>query len=128
MYMARTVNIKNKEAALAALLDAPTLTAAAERAGIDRRTLYNYLHDDKDFARQYKRQRELRAIEQAEAAADEREAALAAIREVMTDAGQAGAVRLKAAEKLLDIADAGMSAQRKIAGDMWDKHSGWSFD
>lgn len=120
-------NEKNKDKALAALLTAKNLTEAAQVAGLDRKTLYNYLHDDKEFALQYKRQRELRAIEQAEQAAEERAAALDAIREIMTDPEQPGAVRLKAAEKLAEVAAAGLNTQRNIAEDVWSLHTGWSF-
>ena len=109
-------------------MDAPTLTAAAEKAGIARRTLYNYLRKDSQFAWEYKRQRELRAIEQAEQAAEEREAALQVIRDVMNNDGVPAAVRLKAAVKLLDMANAGDNAQRAIAGNLWDLHNGWSLD
>ena len=126
--MAKVVNPADKEKALAALMDAPTLTAAAEKAGIARRTLYNYLRKDSQFAWEYKRQRELRAIEQAEQAAEEREAALQVIRDVMNNDGVPAAVRLKAAVKLLDMANAGDNAQRAIAGNLWDLHNGWSLD
>ena len=126
--MAKTVNIKNKEKALAALLDAPTLTAAAAAAGLDRRTLYNYLRDDSKFAFEYKRQRQLRAIEQAEQAAGERAAALQAIRDIMNDGEQPAAIRLKAAEKLLDVANDGFIRQANIAGDIWDVHTGFAFE
>ena len=126
--MAKVVSPADKEKALAALMDAPTLTAAAEKAGIARRTLYNYLRKDSQFAWEYKRQRELRAIEQAEQAAEEREAALQVIRDVMNNDGVPAAVRLKAAVKLLDMANAGDNAQRAIAGNLWDSHNGWSLD
>lgn len=126
--MAKTVNIKNKEMALAALLDAPTLTAAAAAAGLDRKTLYNYLREDSQFAYEYKRQRQLRAIERAEQAAGEREAALQAIRDIMNDDEQPAAIRLKAAEKLLDVANDGFNRQANIAGDIWDVHSGFGFE
>lgn len=117
--MAKVVKAADKERALAALLDAPTLTAAAEMAQLDRKTLYNYLHSDKEFVKAYNNQRQLRAIERAEQAAGEREAALQAIRDIMNDDEQPGAVRLKAAEKLLDVADTGFNVQRSIASDMW---------
>lgn len=126
--MAKTVNIKNKEKALAALLDAPTLTAAASAAGLDRRTLFNYLHDDFEFAREYKYQRQLRAIERAEQAAGEREAALQAIRDMMNDGEVPAAIRLKAAERLLDVANDGFIRQGSVAGDIWQGHCGLDFD
>lgn len=117
----------NKERAMAALLDAATLTEAAERAGLDRKTLYNYLHDEADFAKEFKRQRELRAIEQAEQAAGEREAALQAIRDIMNDTELSGNTRLKAAEKLLDVANRGVAAQMNAAERIWNIHCGFGF-
>lgn len=113
----------NKERALAALLDAPTMSAAAVTAGLSRRTVYEYLRSDRDFALRYKQQRQLRAIEQAEQAAGEREAALQAIRDVMNDVDQPGAVRLKAAERLLDVANAGVGEQRQIADSIVEAHN-----
>lgn len=126
--MAKTVKEADKERALAALLDSSTLTAAATAAGLDRKTLYNYLREDSKFAYEYKRQRQLRAIERAEQAAGEREAALQAIRSIMNDVEQPAAIRLKAAEKLLDVANDGFTRQACIAGDIWDVHSGFGFE
>ena len=123
--MAKVIKAADKERALAALVDSPTLTAAATACGLDRRTLYNYLRNDSDFATAYQRQRQLRAIEQAEQAAGERAAALNAIRDIMNDEEQPSAIRLKAAEKLLDVANVGFNAQRSIAGDIADAHNGF---
>lgn len=123
----KTIKAADKEKALAALLDTSTFTAAAEQAGLSRRTLYSYLRDDKDFAMSYKQQRQLRELEAAERAAALHQDALDAIKDVMAN-GESGAVRLKAAERLLAIADDGISTQRRIAGDLWDLHIGLSFD
>ena len=123
----KQVKQADKEKALAALLDTSTFTAAAEQAGLSRRTLYSYLRDDKDFAMSYKQQRQLRELEAAERAAALHQDALDAIKDVMAN-GEPGAVRLKAAERLLAIADDGISTQRRIAGDLWDLHTGLSFD
>lgn len=117
--------IQNKERALEALLTAPTLSAAAEQAGLDRKTLYNYLRNDSDFAFSYKKQREIIEIQAAEQAAAERDAALAVFRNVMNDSEQPAAIRLKAAAALLDIAQAGIDRQRQIAGNLWDIHVGF---
>ena len=35
---------------------------------------------------------------------------------------------MKAAVKLLDMANAGDNTQRAIAGNLWDLHNGWSLD
>jgi len=123
----KQVKQADKERALAALLDAPTFTAAAEQAGLSRRTIYSYLRSDPDFAMAFKQQRQLRELEAAERAAALHQDALDAIRDVMVN-GESGMVKLKAAQQLLSIADDGISTQRRIAGDLWDIHSGLSFD
>lgn len=123
----KTIKAADKEKALAALLDTSTFTAAAEQAGLSRRTLYSYLRDDKDFAMSYKQQRQLRELEAAERAAALHQDALDAIKDVMAN-GESGAVRLKAAERLLAIADDGIRVQRKIAGDLWQLHTDFNFD
>jgi len=40
---------QKKTAALQAVMDSTTLTEAATRAGISRKTLYRYMHDDEAF-------------------------------------------------------------------------------
>lgn len=125
--MAKVIKQADKERALNALLNAPTLTSAAEMAGIDRRTLYNYLHNDSQFALEYKRQRQLKNIERAEQAANERETALNTIRDIMNDNSQPALIRLKAAEKLLEISDKGNAKQDSIASDIFNEHSGFCF-
>lgn len=42
-----------KEKVLAALLSNNTMTEAAEVAGVSRKTIYNYLNDDKEFKQKY---------------------------------------------------------------------------
>jgi molybdenum-dependent DNA-binding transcriptional regulator ModE len=117
-----------RSAALEALQTESTFTAAAEKAGISRRTLYDYLYNDKEFAFAYREQLRLRSLVRAEQATNEREAALQTIREIMQDDEQPAAVRLKAAEKLLDYADSGCATEFKRAGDAVDKHTGWAFE
>lgn len=126
--MARTTVDTKRAAALEALQTEKTFTAAAEKAGISRRTLYQYLHADKEFAFAYREQLRLRSLARAEQATNEREAALQAIREIMLDTEQPGAVRLKAAEKLLDYADSGNKTEFQWAGEAVDMHTGWSFE
>lgn len=117
-----------RAAALEALQTSSTFTEAAEKAGISRRTLYDYLYNDKDFAFEYRKQIRLKSIARAEAATGEREAALKAIRDIMNDTEEPAAVRLKAAEKLLEYADGGCATEFKWAGDAVDVHTGWSFE
>ena len=115
-----------RAAALEALQTENTFTAAAAKAGISRRTLYGYLYSDSEFAFAYREQLRLRSIARAEQAANERESALKAIRDIMSDAEQPAAVRLKAAEKLLEHAESGYTAEFAFADDAIDQHTGWS--
>ena len=118
-------NEQKKQAALAALWESSTLTEAAEKAGIDRRTLYNYLHNDVDFARAYDEIRDRQAI--VDDLTDRRQRAHAVIMELLEDTAQPAAIRLKAAQTILtaaaeqDKTGAGITAQNISANkDMWD--------
>ena len=104
----------NKQKALAALLDSNTITEAAEKAGITRQTLYGYMRDDADFSRAYKIAQERIALEQAETIAEERRRAKDTIFSIMEDTAQPAAVRLKAAESVLEATEAQEVRQRKI--------------
>lgn len=94
-----------KAAALAALAESNTLTEAAERAGISRRTLYGYIRDDVDFSVAYKSLQEQATLRAYEAAAARRDHASEVVEAIMDDAEQPGAVRLKAALSIIDKAD-----------------------
>lgn len=93
-----------KAAALAALMECNTLSAAAERAGISRKTLYNYIREDYDFARAYKALQEEAATSALERLEDQEAGALEVVRSILQDEKQAAAVRLKAAHELLSAA------------------------
>ena len=108
---------KNQDEALSALMSCDTLSAAAKEAGIDRRTLYGYLHDDEAFARAYQQKRELAALERAEQYREQRQQAVDVIVSIMNDESQPGAVRLKAAAQLLDAVSADVQRADKIAVD-----------
>ena len=95
---------RNKERALIALMECRTLTAAAEAAGISRRTLYNYLTEDDAFASTYRDMVEQAQLEQFEQVEEIRKSARTTIRELMEDKGQPAAVRLKAASLVLEMA------------------------
>lgn len=96
----------NKARALDALLDSRTFTEAAEKAGIARKTLYSYLRDDVEFARAYKAAQERLTLERMEAIEADRQRAKAAIFAIMDDTKQPGAVRLKAAQSILEAVTA----------------------
>ena len=94
-----------KARALAALLDSNTFTEAAEKANISRRTLYNYVQGNSDFAKAYKAAQDQLTLEQMDALASDRERAKAVILDLMEDTNQPAVVRLKAAQSVFDIAD-----------------------
>lgn len=98
-------NEQKKAAALAALAESSTLTEAAEKAGISRRTLYGYIREDIDFSVAYKALQEQATINAYEAAAARRAHAMEVVEAVMDDAEQPGAVRLKAALAIIEKAD-----------------------
>lgn len=93
-----------KQAALAALLDSGSLTEAAERAQLSRRTLYEYMHHDIDFARAYDEARNRQAVAYYDALQARRERANSVIMELLEDTAQPAAIRLKAAQAILSAA------------------------
>lgn len=95
----------NKARALAALADADSFTSAATVAGLSRKTIYNYMHGDRDFLDAYQKQINEQAIVRADQLAGERQKALETITAIMNDEAQPGAIRLKAATQLLHAAD-----------------------
>lgn len=118
---------QKRQAALAALMDSSTLTEAAEKAGISRRTLYNYLRNDIEFARAYDEMRDMQAVSLLDEMTERRRQASAVIMDLMNDTEQPGVVRLKAAQAILEAA----AEQNRIVGsiasenirankDMWD--------
>lgn len=118
---------QKKAAALAALMDSGNLTEAAEKAGIDRRTLYNYLHTDIDFARAYDEARSRQALILMDDLAARKRRAHDVIMDILEDAEQPAAIRIKAAQTILAEA----ATQEKTAAgitrtnieankDMWD--------
>jgi len=104
-----------KNQALAALLESSSISEAAEKAGISRRTMYNYLHEDIDFARAYKALQEEAATLHLERLENERERAAAVMLELMEDKEQPGAVRLKAAQAVIEAASNQAEAVAAIA-------------
>ena len=121
------VNELKKAAALDAIQTETTFTAAAEKAGISRRTLYELFYHDSEFAFEYRRQLRLRSLERAELAAREREAAVEVIRSIMNDDKAPSAVRLKAAVQLIEYAEGGNKGELSFADSAIDSHTGFSF-
>lgn len=114
---------QNKNKALEALIDSNSLTEAAEKAGISRKTLYTYLHTDKDFARAYEAMREQQILESIDAVSVDREKAHSVIREILGDKEQPAAVRLKAAEMVLKSAEKSEESVEAIAHKNVDRTS-----
>lgn len=94
---------QKKQASLVALMNSNTLSEAAEKAGIDRRTLYNYLHNDIDFAKAFRELRSQQAVALMDTVNEYRERASRVILDIMDDKDQPAAVRLKAAQTLLSV-------------------------
>lgn len=104
---------QKRQAALAALMESNTLTEAAERAHISRRSLYQYMNRDPAFARAYDEMRNQQAIVHCEALQARRDAAYNCIMEIMQDTDKPSGVRLKAAQTIIQAA----AAQEKILND-----------
>jgi len=95
-----------KQKALNALLDSSTLTEAAKKAGIDRKTLYSYIHKDIEFSKAYEEAQAQLAIEQLDGISEARNQAREVITGIMRDEKQPAAIRLKAAQSVFNIAEA----------------------
>lgn len=95
-----------KVKALNALLDSSTLSEAADKAGISRKTLYSYIRNDADFARAFQTAQERLTFECIDRIEADRQRATEAVFAIMDDVKQPGAVRLKAAQTILDHAEA----------------------
>lgn len=90
--------------ALAALLQYPTVTAAAKAAGVSYSGLRGWLKNDDEFREAY--QEELAGLI-SEAAAQAKQSispALSTLQEITEDPSSPGAVRVSAAKTLLDAA------------------------
>ena len=95
-------NEQKKRLALAALMESSTLTEAAEKAGISRRSLYTYIRGDNEFARAYRDLQEMYATAAAESAEARAEEAASVVDSIMRDEAQPAAIRLKAAQIVLE--------------------------
>ena len=105
---------QKKAAALKALCTSSTLTEAAEKAGISRRTLYTYIREDGEFAAMYNQIQEITATAAAEDAGIRAEKAARLLENMMDDEAQPAFIRLKAAKILLEIS----AKQQKISAEI----------
>ena len=94
----------NKERALAAMLECNTLTEAADKAQITRKTLYNYIRNDEDFGAAYRAARDQIALEQMDTLNNGKERATMLLLELMDDTEQPASLRIKAAQTILTAA------------------------
>lgn len=121
----------NKEKVLDALMTEKNFTAAAEKAGISRRTLYDYLHDDENFAAEYITRTRIESIERRQREEKRKEAerkyAFDVIRGIASDSTVPAAVRLRAAESMLEHDAAAVDAVDDLVMDGFKKRSGFSF-
>lgn len=95
----------NKDRALSALLESNTLTEAADKAGISRKTLYNYIRNDPAFGLAYRTARDQIAIEQMEALNNGTDRATRLLLDLMDDAEQPAGIRMKAAQTIIAAAN-----------------------
>jgi dTDP-4-amino-4,6-dideoxygalactose transaminase len=112
-----------KQKALSALLDSSTLTEAAKKAGINRKTLYNYIHTDIDFARAYEEAQAQIVIAQLEDMSEARNQAREVIAGIMRDEQQPAAIRLKAAQSVFNIAEAQQKRAEAITADSLQRNA-----
>ena len=119
---------QKKQAALEALMQSSTLTEAAEKAGISRKTLYSYIRHDFEFSHAYKDMQDQSAIRAMEAAQAARERASSVIVALMEDEKQPGAIRLKAAQAILEESIKRGDQIREIAKGYCAGNSGFAFD
>lgn len=95
---------QNQSRALAALLESNTLTEAAEKAGISRKTLYGYIREDPEFGKAYQAARDQIALEQLDTLNEAKGRATTLLVAFMDDEEQPASIRLKAAQTILSAA------------------------
>ncbi len=105
----------NKEKALQALLTSSTLTEAAEQAGVSRRTLYHYIHKDKNFARKYREMVTAQRVLTLDFIREKQESAFNFCENLMNDEEASEKTRLAAAKILIEGASKSDSLLSTIA-------------
>ena len=96
---------QKKALALQALVSSRTLTEAAQKAGVSRKSIYNYVREDFDFAKAYRDLQEELVTSAAEEAQSMTERATDVVKEIMENDELPAALRLKAASILLEISE-----------------------
>ena len=92
---------QKKQRALTALVETGSLSEASERAGISRRTLYNYLSKDHDFAVAYQETQEQIILSLVDDVTGRMTKAMDVIMDIMQDETVKPEIRLRASESLL---------------------------
>lgn len=106
-----------KVKALEALIDSKNMSEAAAKSGIARRTLYDYLQHDPEFAKAFKAVQDRMILDRLDAVEADRQRALSTVFALMDDKEQPGAVRLRAAQTVLEMGEAVAQAARIVAKD-----------
>ena len=107
---------KNKENALSALLESRSMTEAAEKANISRRTLYTYMTSDFEFARQYRSLREAQLMSRVERLEQDEDDALQVLTDIMNDQETPPAIRIKAACSVMEFIQGSHNDLDALAG------------
>lgn len=110
MVTGKAKKTRKAEAAVAALLMAPTIATAAASIGISEQTLWRWLQDP-DFQAKYreaKRQAVAQAVARLQQASGE---AVEALREIMNDGEAPASARVSAAKSVLEMAVKGVEIE-----------------
>ena len=92
---------QKKQRALTALLETGSLSEASKQAGISRRTLYNYLSKDHDFAVAFQETQQQIILSLVDDVTGKITQALDVIMDIMQDENVKPETRLRASESLL---------------------------
>ena len=91
-----------KAAALQALISSASITEAATKAKISRKTIYGYMHNDPTFLLEYRNAKRLQFREISDRLGDTATMATDTILSIMNDSETPAAVKLQSAKLLLD--------------------------
>lgn len=94
----------NKQRALTALLTSKTRVEAAEKAGLDPRTLRRYFETDREFAEAYRRELSKLIDDAAAQAKLALSPTLSTLQDITADTDQPGNVRVSAGRAVLEFA------------------------
>lgn len=113
---------QRREAALQAITECKTLTAAADKAGLSRTTLWMYFKD-RDFCERLRMLKEARALERAELATEARRVALDTLTAVMNDPAVSPQIRINAAKIMLEDANTAIQGEKAVFDDVIGRYN-----